>query len=75
MPNQPDVEKRLIRISIEVYQVYHKLLKIAGGNSAQAAEVIRNILNEYVDDVELTEKERDEIINEIRRNKEKQRRA
>ena len=74
MPNQPDVEKRLISIRISI-EVYHKLIKIAGGNRAQAAEVIRNILNEYVDDVELTEKERDEIINEIRRNKEKQRRA
>lgn len=74
MANQPDVEKRLIGIRISV-ETYYKLLRLAGGNKAEVHNVIRKILAAQVESIELTEEEREEILNEIRRNKEKQGRA
>ena len=71
MSNQPDVEKKLIGIRISV-ETYYKLLRLAGGKRAKVHDVIRKILAAQVEDIELTESEREAILEEIRNNKTKQ---
>lgn len=55
MPNQPDVEKRLIGIRISI-ETYYKLLRLAGGKKSEVHNVIRKILAAQVEPIELTEK-------------------
>ena len=71
MANQPDVEKRLIGLRLSV-ETYYKLLHLANGEKAEVPNVIRKILAAQVEDVELSLKERREILEEIERNREKQ---
>ena len=71
MPNQPDPGKRLVCIRISI-ETYYKLLRLAGGRKSEVHDVIRRILAAQVEHIELTEEEREEILAEIRRNKEKQ---